>query len=316
LNAISLRGIHKTYPAHHGKTAVHALKGVDLEVESGVIYCVLGPNGAGKTTLIAILTTLLYPDGGGGTIFGLDLLRERGRIREIVNVTSGTPNFTDVFTVRENLNYYGMLYGLPKVPRNERIGSLIETFELKPYEHVLFSRLSSGLRQRLALAKAMLNDPKVLFLDEPTVGLDPKISETVRRTLKKISREKGLTLILTTHQMREAEFLSDRIAFLREGRIVAEGNPDDLKRGIRYGEKIRIRYDGPILFLEELSGLEGILETEGDDRLVTVTVDDHAKRLDPIIRRLNSDPRRVIRNIDIVTPDLEDVFLELAGSSH
>lgn len=316
MNAISLRGIHKTYPAHRGKTAVHALKGIDLKVESGMIYCVLGPNGAGKTTLIAILTTLLYPDGGDGTIFGLDLLKERGRIRGIVNVTSGNPNFTDVFTVRENLNYYGMLYGLPKALRNERIGSLIETFELKPYETVLFNRLSSGLRQRLALAKAMLNDPKVLFLDEPTVGLDPKISETVRRTLKQISREKGLTLILTTHQMREAEFLSDRIAFLREGRIVAEGNPDDLKRGIRYGEKIRILYDGPVLFSGELSGLEGVLGTEGDDHLVTVTVDDHSKRLDPIIRRLSSDSRRVIRNIDIVTPDLEDVFLELAGSSH
>jgi ABC-2 type transport system ATP-binding protein len=316
LNAISLRGIQKTYPAHRGKTAVHALKGIDLEVESGMIYCVLGPNGAGKTTLIAILTTLLYPDGGDGTIFGLDLQKERGGIRRIVNVTSGNPNFTDVFTVRENLNYYGMLYGLPKAVRNERIGSLIETFELKPYEHVLFNRLSSGLRQRLALAKAMLNDPKVLFLDEPTVGLDPKISETVRRTLKQISREKGLTLILTTHQMREAEFLSDRIAFLREGRIVAEGNPGDLKRGIRYGEKIRILYDGPVLFSEEFSGLEGVLGTEGDDHLVTVTVDDHAKRLDPIIRRLSSDSRRVIRNIDIVTPDLEDVFLELAGSSH
>ncbi len=316
MNAISLRDIHKTYPAHRGRAAVHALRGVDLEVESGAVFCILGPNGAGKTTLIAILTTLLYPDEGDGMIFGLDLLKERGKIRRIVNVTSGNPNFTDVFTVRENLNYYGMLYGLPKTLRNERIGSLIETFELKPYEHVLFNRLSSGLRQRLALAKAMLNDPKVLFLDEPTVGLDPKISETVRRTLRKISRERELTLILTTHQMREAELLSDRIVFLREGKIVAEGNPDDHKRGIRYGERIRIRYDGPVLVLEELSDLEGILGTEEDGRLVTLTVDDHAKRLNPIIRRLTSDPCRVIRNIDIVTPDLEDVFLELAGSSH
>ena len=293
-----------------------AVDGISFNVKKGEVFGLLGPNGAGKTTLISILTTLLFPDEGSGTICGFDLLTEQSQIREIVNVTSGNANFTDNFSVLENLNYYGMLYGIPKGLRNAKIEVLVEMFGLEAFRHTPFNQLSTGLKQRLALSKSLMNDPRVLFLDEPTVGLDPQISESIRRSLKEINQKEGLTIILTTHQMDEAEFLSDRIAFLRQGKIIAEGEGDELKRGIRLGDVIRIQYAGPPFNPDRLSRLEGILEVEIEDNRITVSVDDRGKRLDPLIRALTSGQHMVVKDIEILEPDLEDVFLELAKTPH
>ena len=287
-----------------------------MDVDQGTIFCILGPNGAGKTTLISILTTLLYPDEGEGTICGFDLRRQRSRIREAVNVASGNPNFTDTFSVVENLNYYGMLYGIPKALRKARIDALVEMFELEPFRHTPFNQLSTGMKQRLALSKSLINSPRILFLDEPTVSLDPQISESIRLCLKELNRREGLTIILTTHQMDEAEFLSDRIAFLKEGKIIAEGKADDLKRGLQFGEVIRIFYAGPPLRLEWFSSLEGILKVELGDHQITLSVDDRQKRLDPLIRTLTSQRDVILRDVEILEPDLEDVFLELTKTPH
>ena len=316
MKVISIKGIHKTYPSNRKGKPVHALKGIDLEVEQGTIFSILGPNGAGKTTLISILTTLLFPDDGCGTICGFDLLRQRSKIREIVNVTSGNANFTDNFSVVENLNYYGMLYGIPKPLRKSKIETLVEMFDLEPFRDTPFDQLSTGLKQRLALSKSLMNDPKILFLDEPTVGLDPQICESIRLSLKEINQKDGVTIILTTHQMDEAEFLSDRIAFLREGTIIAEGKPEELKRGIRLGEVIEIQYGGSLSGLDRLSSLDGVLEVKVKDDHITVSVDDLTKRLDPLIRTLSSEQHIVIKDINIREPDLEDVFLELAKTTY
>jgi ABC-2 type transport system ATP-binding protein len=316
MKAISARGIRKAYHPNRRRESIHALRGVDVEVDQGTIFCILGPNGAGKTTLISILTTLLYPDEGEGTICGFDLRRQRSRIREAVNVASGNPNFTDTFSVVENLNYYGMLYGIPKALRKARIDALVEMFELEPFRHTPFNQLSTGMKQRLALSKSLINSPRILFLDEPTVSLDPQISESIRLCLKELNRREGLTIILTTHQMDEAEFLSDRIAFLKEGKIIAEGKADDLKRGLQFGEVIRIFYAGPPLRLEWFSSLEGILKVELGDHQITLSVDDRQKRLDPLIRTLTSQRDVILRDVEILEPDLEDVFLELTKTPH
>ena len=316
MKAISARGIRKAYPPNRRRDSIHALRGVDVEVDQGTIFCILGPNGAGKTTLISILTTLLYPDEGEGTICGFDLRRQRSRIREAVNVASGNPNFTDTFSVVENLNYYGMLYGISKALRKARIDALVEMFELEPFRHTPFNQLSTGMKQRLALSKSLINSPRILFLDEPTVSLDPQISESIRLCLKELNRREGLTIILTTHQMDEAEFLSDRIAFLKEGKIIAEGKADDLKRGLQFGEVIRIFYAGPPLRLEWFSSLEGILKVELGDHQITLSVDDRQKRLDPLIRTLTSQRDVILRDVEILEPDLEDVFLELTKTPH
>jgi ABC-2 type transport system ATP-binding protein len=316
MKAISVKGIHKSYPPNRKGKLVHALRGVDLEVEQGTIFSILGPNGSGKTTLISVLTTLLFPDEGNGTIFGFDLVRQRSKIQEIVNITSGNANFTDNFTVEENLNYYGMLYGIPKALRKTKIETLIEMFDLEAFRHSPFNELSTGLKQRLALSKSLINNPRILFLDEPTVGLDPQISESIRKSLKEINRKDGLTIVLTTHQMDEAEFLSDYIAFLRGGKIIAKGEADELKRGIRLGDVIRIQYAGASLKLDHLSSVDGILEVKIHDNKITVLVDDRNKRLDSLVRTLTSLQHIVIKNIEIMETDLEDVFFELAKTSH
>jgi len=316
MKAISVKGIHKTYPPNRRREPVYALRGIDVEVDQGTVFCILGPNGAGKTTLISILTTLLYPDEGEGTICGFDLRRQRGKIREAVNVASGNPNFTDNFSVAENLNYYGMLYGIPKALRKPRIDSLIEMFELEAFRRTPFNQLSTGLKQRLALSKSLINSPTILFLDEPTVSLDPKISQSIRLCLKELNRRDGLTIILTTHQMDEADFLSDRIAFLTEGKVIAEGNADDLKRRLQFGDVIKILYAGPPFRPAWLSSLDGILKADFEEGLITLSVDDHQKRLDPLIRILTSQRDFKLKDVEILKPDLEDVFLELAKTPH
>ncbi len=316
MKIISLRGIQKTYAPDGGGKPTHALRGIDLEVEEGTIFTLIGPNGAGKTTLISIMTTLLYPDEGAGEICGFDLRGEPGKIRDVVNVTSGNANFTDIFSVAENLNYYGMLYGMAGAKRKAKIDRLVEMFQLRTYRDIPFNRLSTGTKQRLALAKSLLNDPKVLFLDEPTVGLDPQISESIRLSLMEMNRQEGLTIVLTTHNMDEAESLSDHISFLRAGRIIAEGNARDLKSQVRWGDIIRIRYDGPAFDPRVFIRLAGTLEVDVRDNLVVVTVDDHKKRLDPLVRMLVSEGKILLHDIELIKPDLEDVFLELAKTPH
>jgi ABC-2 type transport system ATP-binding protein len=316
MKIISLRNISKTYVPDRGSLPVPALRNINLEIEEGTIFSIIGPNGAGKTSLISILTTLLIPDEGVGEVCGFDLLRESGKIREVVNVTSGNANFTDIFSVAENLNYYGMLYGLTASRRRKKIEQLIEMFHLQAHRNTPFNRLSTGTKQRLALAKSLINDPKVLFLDEPTTGLDPHISESIRKNLKEMNRQEGLTIVLTTHNMDEAEFLSDHISFLQSGKIIAEGNSRKLKSGILWGDIIRVRYEGCIVDPDKLTSQEGVLEMNVSDQLVSFTVDNHEKRLDPLVRALISDENFILHDIELIKPELEDVFLELAKAPH
>ncbi len=316
MKIISLSGIAKSYLPDGTGEPVHALQGIDLEIEQGTIFTLIGPNGAGKTTLISIMTTLLFPDKGTGEVCGFDLRSQSGKIREVVNVTSGNANFTDIFSVAENLNYYGMLYGMAGPKRRKKIDRLIEMFQLQTHRNTPFNRLSTGTKQRLALAKSLMNEPRVLFLDEPTVGLDPQISESIRSSLKEMNREDGLTIVLTTHNMDEAEELSDHISFLQAGRIIAHGNAKNLKSKVRWGDTIRIRYDGPSLAPCGITSLTGILEVEVTENLVTITVDDHRKRLDTLMRTLVLQGNIILQDIEIIKPDLEDVFLELSKAPH
>ena len=286
-----------------------ALRGVSLAVPRGAIYGLLGPNGAGKTTLLSILATLLLPDGGSARILGHDVVADSLAVRQRVNMASGNASFVWSLRPAEVLRFYGRLYGIGGGELRRRVDELLERFELTAHLRTEYNELSTGLKQRLALAKALLNDPEVLFLDEPTLGLDPDVSIRIRAQIAALRRERGTTVILTTHYMREADELCDEIAFIKGGRILAQGTPDALKRQIRLGDVIGLRLDpAEPAGLAELSGVLDV-RLRGDRLLCTVDAAD--KRLPEVLGWLH-DHGVVVRDCQVTEPELEEVFVELA----
>jgi ABC-2 type transport system ATP-binding protein len=309
--AIKAEGIFKTFRSGwRGRRQKEALKGINLQIEEGEIFGILGPNGAGKTTLLSILSTLLLPDRGKVQILGIDSLRNGHQIRERVNICSGNANFLWSLTVKENLHFYGMLYGLTRKRREEKVESLIDLFELNEYRDVPFDQLSTGMKQRLSLAKSLVNDPEILFLDEPTVGLDPDVSVRIRELILSIHRERGITVLLTTHNMREAEHLCGRIAFLKEGEILATGTAQALKRMVRIGDVVKVEFNG-LIMEEDLLHAEGVINFSISDNLCEIIVDEGEKRLGPLLAMISQGGAQ-IRKVTLGQTDLEDVFIELA----
>jgi ABC-2 type transport system ATP-binding protein len=286
-----------------------ALRGATLSVRRGTIVGLLGPNGAGKTTFLSILATLLVPDGGRARVLGLDVTRDAAALRRRINMASGRPSFLWSLKVDEILEFYARLYGLSGTARRRRVDTLIEQYELTAYRRAQYNELSTGLKQRVALAKALVNDPELLFLDEPTLGLDPDVSVRVRQHIAELRREQGVTIVLTTHYMREAEELCDEIGFIKGGRILAHGSPDALKRQIGLGDVIALKLDPPRL--EWLADAPGVLRVASNDGWLELTVDEAEKRLPDLLRALLTEGV-VVRNIQVHEPDLEDVFVELA----
>jgi ABC-2 type transport system ATP-binding protein len=311
--AIKAEGISKTFRSGWwGKRQKEALKGVDLQIEEREIFGILGPNGAGKTTLLSILCTLLLPDRGNVHILGMDSLHDGHQIRKRVNVVSGNANFLWSLTVKENLHYYGMLYGLTGKEREKKVETLIDIFNLAEHRNIPFDELSTGTKQRLSLAKSLINDPEVLFLDEPTVGLDPDVSIRIREEILSIHKERGMTVLVTTHNMKEAEYLCGRIAFLKEGKILTTGTAESLKRMVRIGDRIKIEFRGRIQE-DELLRAEGVINFTISDNLCEIVVDDGERRLGSLIAILSQGDIQ-IKKVSLGQTDLEDVFVEFAKS--
>ena len=226
--AVEARDLAKTFRSGWlRRRETEALRGANLRVERGVIFGLLGHNGAGKTTLLSILATLLLPDRGRATILGHDVVREAFAIRRRLNMASGNASFVWSLRPAEVLAFYGRLYGLHGRALRARVGALLERFELLPHLKTEYNELSTGLKQRLALAKALLNDPEVLFLDEPTLGLDILVARNVLEQTEKL-RAEGKCILYSTHVFREVERLCDRIAILHRGRMLASGAPADM----------------------------------------------------------------------------------------
>jgi ABC-2 type transport system ATP-binding protein len=309
--AIEIRDVVKTFRMGWlGRRATPALRGVSLDVQRGSIFGLLGPNGAGKTTLLSILATLLEPDGGVVRILGHDTRREAALVRRRLNMASGNASFVWSMRVGEIVAFYGRLYGLTGAVLRTRVDSLLELCELATYRHVAYHELSTGLKPRLALAKALVNEPELLFLDEPTLGLDPDVSVRIRGRVAALRRERAMTIVLTTHYMREAEELCDEIAFIKRGQILARGTADDLKRQIRIGDVIAFRLE-PSRRAAALGGLPGVLRCEVSDGWLTCTVDTAEKRL-PELLRLFHEEGTIVRDLQVREPELEEVFVELA----
>jgi ABC-2 type transport system ATP-binding protein len=308
--AVDARDLRKTFRSGWlRRRRTEALRGASLQVPRGAIFGLLGPNGAGKTTLLSILATLLVPDAGSATVLGHDVITDAHALRQRLNMASGNASFIWSLRPAEVLTFYGRLYGLRGRALERRVEELIERCELGPHRRTEYNELSTGLKQRLAFAKALVNEPEVLFLDEPTLGLDPDVSIRIRAQIADLRTDKGTTIILTTHYMREAEELCDTIAFIKAGRILAEGTADELKRQIRIGEVIRLRLDPAVP--ERLAELPGILHLHARGDRVECTVDAAEKRLPEILRWLH-EQAVLVRDCQVTEPELEEVFVELA----
>jgi ABC-2 type transport system permease protein len=228
---LAARGLCKTYRDTQTRGVIKALDHLDLTVREGEILGILGPNGAGKTTFLNTLATLLLADSGEAEIFGTKLVPENfSTVRRWINMSSGYPNYAFSLTIEENLKFYGRLYGLRGDGLSRKVDEVISLFDLSSYARRRFDELSSGTKQRLSLAKSLLNDPKILFLDEPTVGLDPDVSLKTRGIIMDILRRRRMTVLLTSHNMDEVESMCARVAFIQKGRIIKLAPVDELKR--------------------------------------------------------------------------------------
>jgi ABC-2 type transport system ATP-binding protein len=318
--AIEARGVRRVYKAKGGP--VVALDGVDLEVDSGELFGLLGPNGAGKTTLIKILTTLLTPTSGTARIFGFDVMTDTKRIRRIMNmVAGGEQSGYGILTVREQLWMFSQFYGLPSSEGWKRSDALIERVGLAEKRLARVSTLSTGERQKMNLARGLMNDPWVLFLDEPTLGLDVAAARSLRELIVEWKAAvPGRTILLTTHYMAEADELCDRIAIVDRGRILAIGTPEELKHRVQRESIFRVELDhldgGPAA-LADVSGVVkaslAVDEEQHEHQRVAVNLvleDDSA--LGPVVGALGSKGATIL-GLQKSEPTLEDVFVELVG---
>ncbi len=302
------------------KRVLEALKGVSFTVNYGEIFGLLGPNGAGKTTTIKILATLLLPDGGRARVAGYDVVNEAEKVRDSIGVTlTVEKGFFWKLTGRENLKYFGMLRGLSGSRLDERVDYLLEMLELKRLgaSDRFYEEYSLGMKARLCLARALLTDPPILMLDEPTLGLDPPSAREIRNLLTSLADE-GKAVLVTTHNMFEAELICDRIAIIDDGRIIATGRVEDLKRRVSNRIAVKIFVSNPNF--GDLARLEGIVGKVGfgvDDTgrayiRFTCEPGSEDRVIADIIKFLGETNIRVFR-VDVEEPTLEDVFISLTG---
>ena len=304
--AVSVRGLVKSYGA------VRALVGVDLEASPGSVLGLLGPNGAGKTTVIRILTTLLKPDAGTARVAGLDVVRDAARLRERIGLAGQYAAVDENLTGLENLTMVGRLYGEPRAAARRRGHELLERFELLDAAGRPTKTYSGGMRRRLDLAAALVAKPPVLFLDEPTTGLDPRSRLQLWETIEGLVAD-GTTVLLTTQNLDEADRLATEIAVIDHGRVIAGGTPDELKDRVG-GERLEIRLDeaaqaqGAVRALASIA--DGSPTVEGD--LVTAGVRRRGGAIVEAVRRLD-EAGVGVEDIALRRPTLDDVFLALTG---
>ena len=309
--AIEVSGLKKNF-RERGKDT-WAVRGIDLKIKKGEIYGFLGPNGAGKSTTIFMLSTLLTPTSGKARVMGLDVFREAHKVRERVGICVAGTKFYYNLTARESLNYFGMLFGLDGKKRKQKIDELIEAIGITPFKDNYFKDLSTGMRQKLAIAKSLINTPDVLFLDEPTAGLDVEVAKDMRKYISDISKETGMTVLLTSHQLYEVEEMCRRIGIINKGKIVAEGDIKSIRKRMGFPDVVRLyldRYTG----LRFLENLKGVLDWEVNDGLRIEAISSPSA-VPEIIRAL-SKRRYNILDMEVTKASLEDMFMKIVGGKH
>src|SRR5947208_5542316 len=310
--------LHRTYKTHTGtirrKTKeIEAVRGVSSAIERGELFGLLGPNGAGKTTTIKMLITLLIPTAGSARVLGYDVVKDAREVRKRIGyVFGGERGVYERLSGYDNLRYFAELYGVPAREQKKRIDGLLELVGLKGREHERTEGYSRGMKQRLHVARGLLHDPEVLFLDEPTIGLDPVGARELRATIASLTAARK-TILLTTHYMFEADALCDRIAVISKGEIVAEGTPADLKREVGQGSVVEVEVFGvPEGTIERVRRLAGVLAVSVEEReqaqVLVVQTQTDVELTSAILGHLNGGQ---VGRVSRREPTLEDAYVAL-----
>jgi len=285
----------------------YALHGLNFEVNENEIFGLLGPNGAGKTTLIHILATLLKPTEGYAIVNGFNVLHDATKVRESIGVVFQAPSSDDMLTGYENLKVHALLYGIPSRKREIRISEVLTLVGLEERKNDQVKKYSGGMRRRLEIARGLLHNPKVFFLDEPTLGLDPQSRDIMWTYIKKIVKEENVTIILTTHYMEEADTLCDRIGFITNGRIIALDSPLNLKQEIG-GDIVKITFTDDIHANTDFADFDFVHRVENNGNSVIIYMDEVNSNLHRLVKHLDD-----VKSIEYTKPTLNDVFLKLSG---
>ena len=297
--------------------SIRAVDNVSLSIKRGEIFGLLGPNGAGKTTTINILIGLSLPSSGTAKIAGLDVTKHSVETKKRLGIAAQDAYFDHHLSIKDNLFYHGLLYALPRKELKKRVDTALQWSKLEKYRNKKFQQLSGGMQKRLVVARAMLSDPEILLLDEPTTGLDPQARRHVWEFIKNL-KEEGKTVLLTTHYMEEADILCDRIAIIDYGRIIARGTPGELKRMWNKNIVIDITLSpNPGVLKEEdvknaINDISGVNYVEMKSNRIKIGVVDDAI-VEQVLKSLIINTKTEIRELNIIRPTLDDVFLHLTG---
>jgi ABC-2 type transport system ATP-binding protein len=297
--AVEVTSLHKKYGA------LEAVKGVSFSIERGEVFAFLGPNGAGKTTTVRMLCTLTRPSGGHASVAGFDVARQPEAVRLRIGLVFQEPTLDDRLTAEQNLRFHAVLYHVPAAQVKPRIDRVLRLVALEDRRHDLVSTFSGGMARRLEIARGMLHTPVVLFLDEPTVGLDPQTRTLVWEDVLRLRREEQMTIFLTTHYMDEAEY-ADRVAIIDHGQIVATGTPDELKHQVS-ADTVELVTADDAAAAAHLEAA-GFRVRRGEDELVIASEDGEAA-----VPRLIEAAGVRVRSVDVHRPTLDDVFLYYTG---
>ena len=310
---IKVEDLTKTYKLR--KKEIKAVVDVSFSVRKGEILAILGPNGAGKTTLIKMLSTLVLPTSGKAFVCGFDVVKDDARVRHCIGLSTGFErSFYYRLTGFQNLQFFGALYGIRGKKLNDRINELMAFFDLENAKDMLYMKYSTGMKKKLSLARALIHDPKVLMLDEPTSSIDPKSAIEIRQRIVEM-RAKKKSIILATHDLHEAEALADRIAILKSGKILTIDTPTNLKKYLKH-EVIKIKTDriiGKDIFLK--NGLKGkIKRVESNGNTLSIHVENSEEIIDELLKRTKASGAKLLK-VNVEEPSLEEVFLNFMGEN-
>jgi ABC-2 type transport system ATP-binding protein len=301
-----------TGPTSATRGEIVALKGLDLDVRDGEFFGLLGPNGAGKTTTIAILTTRVKPTSGSALVGGADVANDPVRVRQRIGVVPQRPNPDRSLNVLENLVFHAAYFGIPASVSTPKANALLERLGISDKVHAKVDEMSGGQQQRLMIARALIHEPQVIFLDEPTVGLDPQTRLSLWEILRQLHGE-GRTIVMTTHYMEEADKLCDRIAIVDRGELLELDTPEALKQRAPGGTLVEISFSGAAgNVAERVRGVEGVLGAEAQGQTLRVYSDRGGRVISPVMAVVE-DSGVTVTNISLTEPSLETLFVSRTG---